>query len=210
MNIKNHIKKIYLNQSGLTLTELMVVVAVLAILMAFASVFLRPQLLKANDTKRKAEIKRISVAVEEYEKDNDCYPPVSLLTCTPTGTGLVPYLDRIRCDPVSRESYYYEVDTTTTCAKWYRFYAKLDNEKDVDYQPGIGPSNAYSYVYTSPNAPALVSGGVTYWGYTGGNCQQLPNGSECWPNYDSLSNCLKMQLPENVGGCTQYPCNRCN
>ena len=50
--------------------------------------YLRSQVFKGNDARRKADLKRIGVAVEEYEKDKNCYPLPSLLTCNP-GKGLL-------------------------------------------------------------------------------------------------------------------------
>jgi len=135
-------------KKAFTLTELLIVVSIIIILGVLVIAFLRTQLFKGNDARRKADIKRIGIAVEEYEKDKDCYP--ATVTCT-TNTSLRPYLETIPCDPVSKLPYAY-VNDGTTCSKWYRIYADLDNEKDVDYQTGIGPGGVYNYVQTSPNA----------------------------------------------------------
>ncbi len=137
---------------GMTLVEVMIVISIIALLSSAFTVFIRMQLFKANDAKRKAEINRIGLAVEEYEKDHDCYP--SSVTCT-NASSLQPYLDKIVCDPVSDDPYYYMPDDPDPngCAKWYKIYAVLQNRFDADYQPNIGPSSLYNYVYESPNTP---------------------------------------------------------
>lgn len=190
-------------KSGFTLIELMVVIGLIAFLAILIVSFLRSQIFKANDARRKAEIKRIGIAVEEYEKDKNCYP--TTVTCT-TNTSLRPYLDTIPCDPITKEPYYYEHEGTS-CPKWYRIYAKLDNEKDVDYQAGIGQDSLYSYYQSSPNAPALTpsspGGGDIYMGCFSGVCRQIV-GTTCEPSYGVGS------IPcSNMCGTPSSPQNEC-
>ncbi|KKP40374.1 hypothetical protein A2130_00675 [Candidatus Woesebacteria bacterium GWC2_33_12] len=207
-------------KKGMTLVELMVVVAIIALLVTAITVFLRTQVFKANDAKRKAEIKRIGIAVEEYEKDNDCYPLPSLVVCSP-GTGLMPYIDKIPCDPITKASYMYDHEDST-CPKWYKIYSKLDNTTDVDYQTAIGPNSSYSYVYGSPNAPVDVSGQPTsaptggggtpppednFYGCFSGVCLPInwdPSrpGPECDPNFQNIACYNQCVNPENE--CTAW------
>ena len=77
------------NKRGLTLVELMIVVGIIAFLTLIATIYLRSQSHKGNDARRKADLRRISIAVEEYEKDNNCYPLSTLMTCSP-GNSLDP------------------------------------------------------------------------------------------------------------------------
>lgn len=191
--------------AGLTLTELLIVIGIIGVLGILIVSFLRSQIFKANDAKRKAEIKRIGIAVEEYEKDKDCYP--TSVTCV-TNDSLKPYLDVIPCDPVTKAPYYYEHDGSS-CPKWYRIYADLDNEKDSDYQAGIGPDTTYSYYQSSPNAPALPSdpqgggGGEIFMGCFSGVCQQII-GTICTPNWGVGS------IPcSNMCGTPSSPQNEC-
>lgn len=187
-------------KSGFTLTELMVVIGIIAFLGVLIVAYLRSQAFKGNDAKRKADLNRIGIAIEEYEKDNNCYPPPNLVTCENGGTGLKPYLEKIPCDPVKKVSYAYERDTTTACSKWYILYADLDNEKDNDYIPKIGPSSAYSFYYASPNAPEVVSNGIdVFYGCFSGACQII-DGPVCTPNYGAsgcYGNCGTPQSPQN-------------
>jgi prepilin-type N-terminal cleavage/methylation domain-containing protein len=203
------VKKYY---SGLTLVELMIVLAIIAVLAALVIAYLSNQLFKGNDAKRKGDIDRIKIAVEEYEKDHDCYPLPQTIDCRRDGgIGLKPYLNKIPCDPITKASYYYEYEDSV-CPRWFRIYTVLQNTNDIVAIPGIGPNDAFNYVQSSGNAPGVVgnstptpsssvptpspSGSVDS-GFYGCNasaaCVSIPwdssrPGPECDPNYQS-SNC---------------------
>ena len=130
---------------------MLIVISIIAVLALILIWFLRNQVLKGNDAKRKGDIHKIQVATEEYEKDNDCYPPVELVVCDP-GDGLKPYLSKIPCDPTTGDSYYYEQEGSA-CPSWYRIYANLENLSDADIEGFCGPDHAFNYYVTSPNAP---------------------------------------------------------
>jgi type II secretory pathway pseudopilin PulG len=189
------------NRQGFTLTELLIVVSILIILILLViGMFLR-QVLKANDGKRKTDLHKIRIAIEEYEKDHDCYPLPALVVCNP-GNGLVPYLSKIPCDPVTKVSYYYEYEDSS-CPKWFRVYSRLQNEKDIDAINYIGPGSAYNYYVESPNAPniVVVTPGPTatpvvpmtdYYGCINSRCVKINwdatrPGPECDPNYQNSS-----------------------
>lgn len=182
----------------MTLTELLIVVSIIAFLSILVTGFLRTQVFKGNDAKRKADINKIGIALEEYEKDNNCYPLPSLVVCKPNNNGLTPYLNNIPCDPITKTSYFYETDGNLSCPRWYRIYASLENDKDVDYTAGIGNNNLYSYYQSSPNAPSLDLGGngnETTWGCFNGSCQPIQTG-QCTPMFqraDCLGNCVDSQ-----------------
>ncbi len=188
--------------SGFTLVELIIVLAIIAILVSLVVSFLTGQLFKGNDARRKGDIDRIKIAVEEYEKDHDCYPLPQLVTCKPDGTGLNPYLKKIPCDPITKASYYYEYDDSV-CPKWYRIYTVLQNTNDLSTLPNIGPDGAFNFVRSSENAPIIsplptstpspsASPGIDYDFYgcfnavcTGINWDENRPGPECDPNYQS-------------------------
>jgi len=104
------------------------------------------QIAKANDAKRKADLNRIKIALEEYEKDNNFYP--ASVTC-PTDVGLTPYLQIIPCDPQTKQSYGYENDGTAHSG-WFKIYALLQTDTTT---PHFGPGGAYNYVQSSESAP---------------------------------------------------------
>ena len=139
-----------------TLIELIIVVTLLAFLIVLGMSYFRSQTFKANDARRKSDIHNIQVAVEEYEKDNNCYPLPDKVTCNP-GLGLRPYLNKVPCDPVTNASYYYSHEDSI-CPKWYKVYTNLDYDNDKDITINIGPNDAYNYTLGSYNAPTSVSG----------------------------------------------------
>jgi len=204
--------------SGFTLVELMIVLAIIAILAALVISFFTGQIFKGNDAKRKGDINRIKIAVEEYEKDHNCYP--TDVTCTHPYT-LQPYLDRIPCDPITGTSYYYEYEGST-CPRWFRLYALLQNTQDSSIILGIGLHNAYNYVQSSENAPNVASGAVAspspsgtgyaggsiYYGCINGVCTQISldaNGVPvCSPNYTE-SSCGVDKCDSPVNNCTSVP-----
>ncbi len=196
------------NSKAFTLIELLIVISIISFLGILVVSYLRSQVFKGYDAKRKAEIKRIGIAVEEYEKDNNCYPLPNQVSCT-IGSGLQPYLDKIPCDPITNASYLYEHEDSV-CPRWYRIYAKLENDTDPDYQANIGPGSVFSYVLESSNAPVLVAGSggaappTNYYGCLSGACVPIswnPSrpGPSCDPNFQN-STCY--------GQCTN-PSNDC-
>ncbi len=187
------------NSAGLTLVELVIVVVIIAILVLIAIAYFRGQLFKGNDAKRKSDIARIKIAVEEYEKDYNCYPPPELMTCNP-GTGLRPYLEKIPCDPDTHASYVYVYDDKP-CPSWYKIFSDLENESDDAATPGIGPGSAFNYVSGSPNAPADGGTESDFYGCKGGVCVSIlwdPGrpGPECDPNYQNSSCYGRCGMPE--------------
>lgn len=188
---------------GMTLVELVIVVSIIIALVLIAISFYRGQVLKGNDAKRKSDLARITVALEEYEKDHNCYPLPQFVSCNP-GTGLTPYLNKIACDPVTHATYFYEYENNS-CPHWYRIYTKLDNTSDASVKGWIGPNSAFNYVSASPNAPGVTysdnqgstSGGETgasadFYGCKSGACVPLTwsdsrPGPECDPNYQNSS-----------------------
>lgn len=144
------------SDSGMTLVEILIVVGIIAALATIALVFMgNTQIFKGRDARRKGDIKKIQVALEEYSNDNDCYPQASEVVCG--GDGLSPYMDKIACDPQTQESYLYEPQTGA-CPAWYRIYGNLENKNDtiiekLGCQTGCGPGGAYNYWAASPNAP---------------------------------------------------------
>jgi len=165
------------------------------------------QILKGNDAKRKADLDRIKIAAEEYEKDHNCYP--TTVSCS-NPSSLQPYLNQIPCDPVTHESYYYEPGPGT-CPLWFRDYAKLQNTKDSAITSNIGLSGADNYYVYSPNAPPLGTGvpvpppgNSCAYGCKSGGCVLIPCDADDQPS------CHPSFLDSNCGGsgCSGKPdCN---
>lgn len=175
---------------GFTLTEMMIVVAILGILALISIMSYMQQQFKGNDSKRKADLDRIKIAVEEYEKDNNCYPPPLLMaTCgSAADIAIHPYLNDVPCDPTTGKAYRYEAEASV-CPDWFRIYTLLQYLKDLSIIPNIGPDGdqIYNYVTSSDNAPGVVSSGET---------TPLPTGSGAPPGCTKQYGCINQQCVE--------------
>ena len=143
-------------KKGVTLVELLIVTSLLAFLAIVGISYFRSQIFKGNDAKRKSDLRRIQIALEEYEKDNDCYPVASNMSCSP-GTFLTPYLSKIPCDFKTNLSYGYDTEAGT-CPKWYRLFAKLENINDPDAKQLCLAGGQNNFYISSPNAPDCPAG----------------------------------------------------
>lgn len=135
------------------------VVAFISILSTLVTVFVTGNIAKSNDAKRKSDIDRITIAIEEYEKDNNCYPKADSMQSCGSGSNIAihPYLSNVPCDPQTKNSYGYEVGPeSSSCGSWYRVYAKLQNTSDSQIASGIGPDSGYNFYKGSENAPIPV------------------------------------------------------
>ncbi|MDP3954931.1 MAG: prepilin-type N-terminal cleavage/methylation domain-containing protein [bacterium] len=129
------------NEHGLTLVEIIIVVALLAILGMIVLVALNPsvQIKKSSDARRKADLQKLTRKLEDYYNDKKCYP-ASLICNAP----LPPYVEKIPCDPKGG-SYGY----TSDCSS-FRIYAKLEFLSDpiiekVGCKNGCGPGGSSDY-----------------------------------------------------------------
>lgn len=206
-------------KSAFTLVELIIVISILSILALIAIMLFSSQTLKGNDARRKSDINRIAIAIEEYEKDHNCYPPYVICGVHPTQP-IYPYLNNVPCDPITNASYFYE-DQSASCPLWFRIYTVLQYTQDPVAIPGIGPNSSFNYVQGSANAPSVsanstpppgTGGGgspnAQYYGCRSGVCVPIlwnPNrpGPECDPSFQD-SNCYGQCGPSSVE-CVQVP-----
>lgn len=119
---------------GFTITELLLVVTILVILGLVVLVGLNPmtQLLKGYDTRRRADIEKIRIALEAYYSDHDCYPlfPQKDSLNRPTyecgSSFLSPYLNSMPCDPNDQKPYtVYLSPENAVCPQQYAVYAQI-------------------------------------------------------------------------------------
>ncbi len=203
--------------NGYSLIEVLIVISIIALIIITGFFMAKSQYLKGRDARRKTDLYKIKEAVEEYEKDHDCYPDPSLVNNCDPGEGLKPYLTKIPCDPTTGSFYYYE-DDGRSCSGWYLLYAFLENQNDPAIIEGLGLNGLYNYYLGSSNAPqpspGPVSqptaaptpipggecGGLNYWGCIDGTvCQEVQcniqgTGPVCQPGYSSLQVC-QQQCP---------------
>lgn len=95
-------RKIYY-QSGMTLIEVLITIAIIGLLMAAMATGINSYLLRSDDATRKTDLKKIAIALDQYYNDHNGYP--ESLALTPGGrtcgnaTVLTPYLKEVPCDP---------------------------------------------------------------------------------------------------------------
>jgi len=206
-------------RTGITLIEVLIVVAIVAILIITAIGIYLHQLAKGYDARRKTDLAQIKVALEEYEKDHNCYP--TAFSCVGEGEEILkPYIPDVPCDPRTKADYVYHPSTSTGCPSWYWMFTSLENTSDsaiddLGCRYGCGPTYAYSYYVSSPNAPepdkgdgasSPPSSGFTgYYGCYGGVCQPIV-GTLCqpyWSDSDCQQNCLGGQ-GQPINPCTVH------
>lgn len=156
---------------GFTLVELLIVMAILAILVTAMVGALNPAMLvnKANDARRKKDLNRIKVSLEEYYNDNGCYPNGAALAALKDPANcfqdidLFPQLKPWVCDPVTKVPYIMVVDPSS-CPTWYKIYTKLMNPADVDIPQGWQYQIGYHVGGrgSTPNDSNIVSTLINY------------------------------------------------
>lgn len=194
---------------GFTLIELLVVSSILIILSLLLFLVYQHQIGRAYDSKRKSDVYDIKIALEEYEKDHNCYP--DFISCEGGyADDLQPYLQKIPCDPETKKSYvYYPDPSSSSCHKWYWIFSNLDDDSDPKIDDlgctnGCGPTESetdYDYYASSSNAPDPYFGIPFGYGCHNGVCEE--NTSVCFPNYD-VSDC------HGMCGTPGNPQNQCN
>lgn len=127
-------------RSGFTLMELIIVMAILAILMAMASSNFASSSRRGRDSKRKSDLRNIATALEAYYNDKGAYPTGVGGVMVGCGAGDAQncdwggqfidqnntlYMVQIPEDPTSSQQYYY-----TSNGQRYMIYAHLENTKD--------------------------------------------------------------------------------
>ncbi|KKU04152.1 MAG: Type II secretion pathway protein XcpT [Candidatus Woesebacteria bacterium GW2011_GWC2_47_16] len=168
-------------KKGFTLVELLVVMAIIAILATVIIGGFRSSQMRGRDAQRKSDLKQIANALEIFFADYGKYPPASgvqIAACSynpanGTGTacawgsgsmndGKTTYMRTVAADPISSQNYVYRVSSTQNM---YQLFARLENPEDKNCiggdcaNPGVtatcGGGNLCNFGVTSTNtAPA--------------------------------------------------------
>ena len=118
---------------GFTLIEILIVVAILSLLTLATIYSVTQNLAKSRDARRKADLARLKIAMEDYYGDKNAYPPDpdgSLLECD--SESLRPYLSSVPCDPKTNLPYCYVYDNDAPVGQTYKIFASFENENDAD------------------------------------------------------------------------------
>jgi len=147
------------NRSGFTLMELLIVIAILAILMVVGGTNWMAQQKKAFDSRRKGDLAKMKILLENYYNDNGCFPSQgdwTTATCNIIPSFSPHYTDNFLCDPESKARYIYVPinDSTGNPCAGYRLYTNLKNPIDPDIEAsgcshGCGPGGIHNYGVTS-------------------------------------------------------------
>jgi type II secretion system protein G len=144
------------NNSGFTLMELMIVIAILGILASLISGNFINSLKRGRDAKRKEDLHQIKNALEIYYEDNGQYPPddkvnFGMAFTHPTMAAKV-YMQKLPQDPSSGYTYQYSptieniagVDKVVS----YQLFSYIEN--DDDKSEGVNTEYGYSQTCCSP------------------------------------------------------------
>ena len=139
-------------KAGVSLVELVIVLAVIAILVMIMIGGIDPikMVAKANDSRRKKDLAKISLSFEEYYNDKACYPDQTIInqlnTVSNCGSNIFkPWLSKWPCDPERRQPYIV-MTQASECPSWYKVYTNLANKNDNDIPEGWY-SPEYNYLF---------------------------------------------------------------
>lgn len=126
--------------NGFTLLEFLIVVAIIGLLSVAMMVYVLPSLAKGRDGRRKADLHKISNALEEYYNDNNSYPATSMMTaCGTSNAALQPYLSKVPCEVGTTDTAYKYLAITSSCTgttanpcNGYRLLTQLSQTNDPD------------------------------------------------------------------------------
>jgi len=121
------------NHKGFTLAELLVVVSIIVVLAAAVLIGIDPlkQLLKGFDARRRSDLEKIKIALENYYADHECYPAFpkdsrNRPTYTCGSDILDPYLKIMPCDPNTQKPYLiYMTPEADACPQQFAVYATI-------------------------------------------------------------------------------------
>lgn len=163
------------NRNGFTLSELLIVVAIIALLAVGIYISYQRQTSRGFDSRRKADLNKLRTVFEDYYNDHNCYPSKEqwdVYDCTTKANGefLKPYLQGqdIPCDPQTNERYVYikvvqDLDPLKECRSGYRLYTELQNRTDAGI-PALGcdpdPNKGCGFVPYSHNYGVSMGGPV--------------------------------------------------
>ncbi len=141
----------YEHERGFTLIEMMIVVAIIAILVAIlVPNFVRARA-QAQTAACEANLKEIATALELYQTDHEQYPTANNSPVVATDPNLAPYLKQTPIDPVNPAGQY--TYTTVNPAQGDASYTiTCPGQHDPGTMSAIGGSAGTQHIEYSSNA----------------------------------------------------------
>jgi len=162
-----------MKQKGFTLLELLVVISIVGLLGTLAMVALGNARSQARDTKRKFELKQLSIAMELYRDNNNGSLPIidyttsvdaSWDTLLPNELPIMPkdplngdVYDSSASDPLDKYFYYY-ISEGTALSPDYAVVAPLENPIGTPPVCNGPPLSGFQYAGNSSNCQDLDVG----------------------------------------------------
>lgn len=139
---------------GVTLIELLIVIALLGFLFLFSALIAPATIRKARDAKRKTDLERIKTALYDYYFDTNCFPKTLPNCGEDFSSDSMVHLGNFPCDPKGN-IYGYQVEESE-CSGWFKALTNLENTLDpsineVGCRHGCGPYCEYNYGVASTN-----------------------------------------------------------
>jgi len=160
------------NQKAFTLIELMIVVMIISILVAFTFVAFSQVQKNARDAQRKGDLQAVAGALQRFYSDNAKYPASSAtgqisynnsdcpndtdISPIPWGTGFFScggksYLKQLPSDPQSTQYCYTRTDLSgNPSTQFFQLLAKLEGAGNLSSTVSCGSKSGYNYRVT-PN-----------------------------------------------------------
>ena len=111
------------------MTELLIVIAIIAFLIGLLSLAYINQLKKARDGERKADLYKVRASFEDYFNDRGCYPnDGGVFENCGSEEDFAPWLSKIPCD--AQNNYYKVVPEEGPCPTWFAIYTNLEYLSD--------------------------------------------------------------------------------
>lgn len=132
------------SERGFTLIEMMIVVAIIAILVGIlVPNFMRARA-QAQTAACEANLKEIATALELYETDNDHYPTSG--SVDPSNTELQAYLKQTPVDPVAGPGVYYSFTVTNPDTATAAYTIVCPGSHDPGTLQNIAPNTTFTHI----------------------------------------------------------------
>jgi type II secretion system protein G len=143
-------------QAGFTLIEMMIVVAIIAILVSM----LVPNFVRARAQAQTAacesNLKEIATALELYQTDNDQYPASG--TVNASNAQLQPYLKQTPVDPVAGPASYYTFTVTNPATSTAAYTIVCPGSHDPGTLQNIAPNTTFTHIQYSSSSGFAATG----------------------------------------------------